>query len=187
MSSDDLPGWYLEPYILLPFSSSLSSLCWHGNKKVPANQRIQFLNSIFTGAYVFLQALLIALCYTANCDLRGQTAHFYIITIPAQMMPFCLLLVQLLFPDGVQNLKVGLCGLVAAHLHDFLTRIYPEFGGGPNLIPTPWFMSYLVRTPRVENRAFGQVFNARKEKDDSGSGGPLPDAWKSRGSGRRLG
>ncbi|KAH7033501.1 centromere/microtubule-binding protein cbf5 [Microdochium trichocladiopsis] len=147
---------------------------------------IIFLNTVLTGAMVYLQALLIALCYTANSDLRGATAHFYIITIPAQMMPYCLLLVQLLFPNGFENLKVGLTGLVAAHLHDFLTRIYPEFGNGPNLIPTPAFMSYIMSTPRIENTGFGTAFRPKSNAAGSGSG-PLPDSWRSKGPGRRLG
>lgn len=145
----------------------------------------QFLNSTLTGAMVYLQALLIGMCYTACQDMRGATAHFYIITIPAQMMPYCLLLVQLLFPNGVENLKIGLTGLVAAHLHDFLTRIYPEFGNGPNLIPTPAFISYFMITPRIQNTGFGTAI--RPKTNAAGSGGPLPDAWRSKGPGRRLG
>ncbi|KXJ93360.1 centromere/microtubule-binding protein cbf5 [Microdochium bolleyi] len=146
---------------------------------------IIFLNSTLTGAAYYLQALLIGMCYTACQDMRGATAHFYIITIPAQMMPYCLLLVQLLFPNGVENLKVGLTGLLAAHLHDFLTRIYPEFGNGPNLIPTPGFLSYFMRTPRIQNTGYGTAI--RPKDKAAGSGGPLPDAWRSKGPGRRLG
>ncbi|XXH00148.1 hypothetical protein Hte_006490 [Hypoxylon texense] len=146
---------------------------------------IILLNQVFTGAGSYLHALLIALCYTATQDKRGTSAHFYVITIPAQLMPYCLLLVQLLFPNGWYNLKVGLTGLFAAHLHDFLTRLYPEFGNGPNLLPTPGWISWILSTPRVQNTAYGQAMGPQRER--SGRTGPLPDSWRSAGPGRRLG
>ncbi|KAF3064545.1 hypothetical protein GL218_02183 [Daldinia childiae] len=142
------------------------------------------LNALFTGGFMLLQALLIALCYTATQDQRGMNAHFYVITIPAQLMPYCLLIVQLLFPNGWENLKIGLTGLVAAHLHDFLTRIYPEFGHGPNLIPTPRFLSWIMSTPRVQNTVYGQSVSP---STGGGRTGPLPDSWRTQGPGRRLG
>ncbi|KAI0130040.1 centromere/microtubule-binding protein cbf5 [Xylariales sp. AK1849] len=143
------------------------------------------LNQIFTGAGGYLQALLISLCYTATQDQRGQNAHFYVITIPAQLMPYCLLIVQLLFPNGIYLIMVGLTGLVAAHLHDFLTRLYPEFGNGSNLIPTPWFISWLMTTPTVHNTVYGSTYVPPREGQPRS--GPLPDSWRSSGPGRRLG
>ncbi|KAI2463769.1 Derlin [Annulohypoxylon bovei var. microspora] len=143
------------------------------------------LNALFTEGMLLLQALLIAMCYTATQDQRGMNAHFYIITIPAQLMPYCLLLVQLLFPGGWVNLKIGLTGLIAAHLHDFLTRIYPEFGNGPNLIPTPGLLSWIMNSPRVHNTVYGQAIQPQREA--ARGGGPLPDSWRSKGPGRRLG
>ncbi|OTA98293.1 hypothetical protein M426DRAFT_326113 [Hypoxylon sp. CI-4A] len=143
------------------------------------------LNALFTEGLLLLQALLIAMCYTATQDQRGMNATFYIVTIPAQLMPYCLLLVQLLFPGGWASFKIGLTGLVAAHLHDFLTRIYPEFGNGPNLIPTPSVLSWIMTTPRVQNTAYGQAFNPPPAR--GGRSGPLPDTWRSQGPGRRLG
>ncbi|KAI0002312.1 Der1-like family-domain-containing protein [Xylariaceae sp. FL0662B] len=141
------------------------------------------LNSIFTGAYMYMQALLIAMCYTATQDQRGMNAHFYVITIPAQLMPYCLLLVQLLFPGGWEAIKIGITGIVAAHLHDFLTRLYPQFGNGPNLIPTPGFVSWILRTPGVQRTRPGQSH----APPAGGRSGPLPDSWRSKGPGRRLG
>ncbi|KAK9416041.1 putative Centromere/microtubule-binding protein cbf5 [Seiridium unicorne] len=143
------------------------------------------LNSAVTGAGMYLQALLIAMCYTATQDQRGQMAHFYVVTIPAQLMPYCLLVVQLLFPNGWYLIKVGLTGLVAAHLHDFCTRLYPEFGNGPNLLPTPWWISWIISTPRVKNTVYGSAH--APPKDSQPRSGPLPDSWRSAGPGRRLG
>ena len=94
-----------------------------------------------------------------------------------------------------QLLPLQITGLVAAHLHDFLTRIYPEFSGGPNLLPTPGFMSSLVHTPRVLQRDYGTAFRTQprpgqtsgRTTGSSTGGSVLPDSWRSRGQGHRLG
>ncbi|KAI5865650.1 Der1-like family protein [Durotheca rogersii] len=139
---------------------------------------------LFTGAGIYLQALITTLSYTVTQDQRGMNAHFYVLTIPAQLMPYCLLLVQLLFPNGWYNVKVGLTGLFAAHLHDFLTRIYPEFGNGPNLIPTPGILKWIISIPRIQQVVYGQPSDS--PRDTGRPAGPLPDAWRSKGPGRRL-
>ena len=124
-------------------------------------------------------------------DKRGQKAGFFFFTVPAQLVPFCMLGVTLLL--NPQLLPLQVFGLVAAHAYDFLTRIYPEFGGGPNLLPTPAFMSRFVQTPRVLQRDFGTAFRARAPNEPAAgrgtgmAGSVLPDSWRSRGSGHRLG
>ncbi|KAI1747358.1 Der1-like family protein [Xylaria castorea] len=145
---------------------------------------IILVNQLLTGAVLYLHALLIAICYTATQDQRGMQAHFYVVTVPAQLMPWCMLLAQLLF-SGWGSFMLGLTGIFAAHLHDFLTRIYPEFGRGANLIPTPSFLSWVIRNPRVRNTGFGTSY--APPIDNSGRGGPLPDSWRAKGPGRRLG
>ncbi|TRX88035.1 hypothetical protein FHL15_011090 [Xylaria flabelliformis] len=145
---------------------------------------IRLVNQLLTGAVLYLHALLIAICYTATQDQRGMQAHFYVVTVPAQLMPWCMLLAQLLFA-GWGSFMLGLTGIFAAHLHDFLTRIYPEFGRGTNLIPTPSFLSWIIRNPRVTNTGFGTSY--APPVDNSGRGGPLPDSWRTKGPGRRLG
>jgi Derlin-2/3 len=85
--------------------------------------------------------------------------------------------------DGAGAAKQQLTGLFAAHLYDFLTRIWPTFGGGRNYIQTPdmvkrWFGG--TARPTVE-RSFGTGFNARQEA-------PRPAGWSGQmGPGRRLG
>ncbi|KAI0525372.1 Der1-like family protein [Xylaria bambusicola] len=145
---------------------------------------IILVNQLFTGAVLYLHGLLIAICYTATQDQRGMQAHFYVVTVPAQLMPWCMLLAQLLFA-GWGSFLLGLTGIFAAHLHDFLTRIYPEFGHGVNLIPTPGFISWILATPRMTNMGYGTSITPRS--GSSGRGGPLPDSWRSKGPGRRLG
>lgn len=114
---------------------------------------------------------------------------YYVVTVPSQWMPYLVLLVTWLMV-GMNALKIGLCGLVAAHLHDFLTRLWPEFGGGRNLLPTPGFIRRMweTRTSTVQHKAYGTSFTpAQRQESESSGSGPLPDSWKSRGSGHRLG
>lgn len=137
----------------------------------------------------FLPALILAMAYTATQDQRGQKAGFFFFTVPAQLIPLCMMGATLLMASPGQML-LQLTGLVAAHLHDFLTRIYPEFGGGRNLIPTPPFFARLVTTPRILQREYGTGIRPSQGSGSStgaqGSG-PLPDSWRTRGSGHRLG
>ena len=140
---------------------------------------------------VFTSALVLALAYTSSQDERGQKATFFVITIPAQMIPYAMLLMTLVMAGPEAN-KIQATGLVAAHLHDFLTRIWPTFGGGKNLVPTPQFVKRMFETTTatVDNKAYGTAFTPaqRATASTSGSsGGVLPESWKSRGSGHRLG
>ncbi|KAH7318580.1 centromere/microtubule-binding protein cbf5 [Stachybotrys elegans] len=153
------------------------------------------LNHILGFGYsFFLQGLIIAMCYTVTQDQRGMKANFYIITIPAQLSPYCMIAINLVMPNGVGKIPLQIMGLVSAHLYDFLTRLWPEFGGGRNLLPTPAFVSNLVRTPRVLQRTYGTAIRSGTREPDNSTGtttgaqrGPLPDSWRSRGPGQRLG
>lgn len=147
------------------------------------------LAQYFLGRVYFLQALILAMCYTATQDQRGQKAGFFFFTVPAQLIPFCMLGVTLL-TQGPEAMLLQLTGLVAAHQHDFFTRLWPEFGGGAYWIPTPGFFARLVTTPRFMQREYGMAIrNDQRTGSSTGAqgSGPLPDSWKTRGSGHRLG
>ncbi len=82
-------------------------------------------------------------------------------------------------------------GLVAAHLYDFLTRLYPTFGGGKNYIQTPqlfkrWFGAGI---PAVQARGYGTAFRPATEVPAQGrsTGSAFANAWSTRGQGQRLG
>ncbi|GJC82053.1 derlin-2 [Colletotrichum liriopes] len=148
------------------------------------------------GGGAFLPALIMAMCRTVTQDQRGMKANFYFVTIPAQLTPFCMMLVSLLFPGGYYTFMIQLMGFIAAHLYDFLSRVWPEFSGGRNLIPTPAFLSRLVQTPRFNQRGYGTAVrggggaSAQTSGSSTGvsqGGGVLPDSWRTRGPGRRLG
>ena len=131
-----------------------------------------------------------AMCYTASQDQRGIKTQYFFFTVPAQAVPYCMLLFSVLVKPWVIPLQIS--GLVSAHLHDFLTRLWPEFGGGPRLLRTPAWMSRLIETPRFFRREYGTAVRppndqTRGSSTGASTGPVLPDSWKTRGSGRRLG
>ncbi|KAK3373759.1 Der1-like family-domain-containing protein [Lasiosphaeria ovina] len=191
-------GIILDPYFVYTYVSHLET----SNPKFPRKEDalwylitvggiIITVNRLFLGNAFFLQGLTMALCYTATQDQRGAKAGFLFFTVPAQLMPYCMLLYSLLM--NPMAIPLQLSGLFAAHLHDFLTRIWPEFGGGPNLLSTPAFVSKLVTTPRFLQREYGTAIRPKSSNQPSGgargasTGSVFPDSWKTRGSGHRLG
>ncbi|CAG8974977.1 hypothetical protein HYALB_00012100 [Hymenoscyphus albidus] len=143
---------------------------------------------LITGPGFYTSALILALCYTGSQDARGQMATLYVVTIPAQWMPYCLILLTWV-TAGTTPAIVSLIGLMSAHLHLFLTKLWPEFGGGRNLLPTPGFIRRMweAKQTTVTNRGYGTAIAPGRPKSAEQGSGPLPDSWKSRGSGHRLG
>ncbi|ATY62974.1 Der1-like protein [Cordyceps militaris] len=143
--------------------------------------------------FALTRGLIVALTYTASQQQQGLQVNYMFVPLPAPLMPYAMIGVSLLFPGGIQDFFLGLYGLVAAHLYEFLTRIYPQLGGGPNILKTPKFMTSLVRA--VEGRIIQAISRpgAPAASDFAGGrstgveSGPLPDAWRTRGSGHRLG
>jgi Derlin-2/3 len=137
-----------------------------------------------------LSALILAMCYTVTQDQRGMKTQVYFVTIPAQLLPYCMILLSLFMGHDLDYIILQFEGLLAAHLYDFLTRIWPEFGGGTNYIPTPGFLSRVMNTPRVLQRSYGTAIRSTASssgRDTGAEAGPLPDSWRTRGSGQRLG
>ncbi|KAL2111220.1 hypothetical protein VUR80DRAFT_159 [Thermomyces stellatus] len=144
--------------------------------------------------FTFLPAFLIALCYTSHQDQRGQKAMIWFFTVPAQLVPYCMILMSFLSSGGATSIPLQIGGLLVAHLYDFLTRLWPEFGGGRNLLPTPRFLTHLVNAgPLLRGRARAGSGASRPVGASTGrstgfnTGDVLPESWKSRGPGRRLG
>lgn len=143
--------------------------------------------------FALTRGLIVALTYTASQQQQGLQVNYMFVPLPAPLMPYAMIGVSLLFPGGIQDFFLGLYGLVAAHLYEFLTRIYPQLGGGRNILKTPKFMTSLVRV--VEGRVIQAISRpgAPAASDFAGGrstgveSGPLPDAWRTRGSGHRLG
>ena len=84
-------------------------------------------------------------------------------------------------------------GILAAHLYDFLTRLYPTFQGGRNYIRTPAIIKRLFAKdlPAVKTTAYGTSFRPVQQPTPSRGGGWTSGfsggGWSGRGAGRRLG
>lgn len=82
-------------------------------------------------------------------------------------------------------------------MYDFLTRIWPTFGGGKNYIFTPNFVkrAFGAGVGSVQNRGYGYAVQGRGRATGAGAGAPDTAAsgrstgstWGSVGPGRRLG
>jgi len=141
---------------------------------------------------VFTSALILAFVYTFAQDNRGRRATFFIVQIPVEFLPWAML-TWTFVTGGFTATMIEGSGIIAAHLYDFLTRIYPAFGGGKNYIRTPalvrrWFGS---QQPRQIHRGYGVAYRAGN-RDTPGSSNSswyssLGGSWSGRGAGRRLG
>jgi len=193
-------GLIFDTYFLYTYGSKLETSSPHFSQPGDFFTYILFvcltilgLNVAITGAMIFTSALVLAFAYTCSQADRGQMASFFFVTIPAQWVPYAMLLTTLVMA-GPAAAMVQATGLVAAHLHDFLTRLWPTFGGGRNLIPTPTFVRRMFQTTEatVADRSHGTAFTpAQREPSSTASsfsaGEVLPESWRSRGSGHRLG
>ncbi|KAG7008050.1 25S rRNA (uridine-N(3))-methyltransferase [Physcia stellaris] len=95
------------------------------------------------GGYIFTGALILAFAYTYSQDNKGKKVSFFVITFNVIWLPWAMLLMTFIMGGPYAALHQA-AGIPAAHLYDFVTRIYPTFGGGRNYIFTPaivkrWF------------------------------------------------
>ncbi|KAK5944724.1 hypothetical protein PMZ80_001924 [Knufia obscura] len=145
-------------------------------------------------AFIFTQALLLAFIYTYAQDNRGRKVHFIFFQIPAELLPWAMLAMTLLMGGTSAALQQG-TGLVAAHLYDFLTRLYPTMQGGRNYIQTPAFVRQFFTAGRTTTtqRAYGTSFQpapqTQQQSTSSNRGwtSGFSNTWSGRGSGHRLG
>ena len=83
-------------------------------------------------------------------------------------------------------------GVIAAHLYDFLTRIYPTFQGGRNWVQTPAVVKRAFGAERssFSHKAYGTSFRPGqpvKQPSNRSWSSALGGTWGGRGAGRRLG
>ncbi|PWY64984.1 DER1-domain-containing protein [Aspergillus heteromorphus CBS 117.55] len=139
----------------------------------------------------FTSALILACVYTFSQDNRGRKVTFFVVQIPVEFLPWAMLTWTLVTSGWPAALRDS-TGIAAAHAYDFITRIYPTFGGGRNHLITPVFISqyFAAQTPRPGPRAYGTVFRAADQAQNPSSGGwasSFQSPWNRRGPGRRLG
>ncbi|KAK4032736.1 Der1-like family-domain-containing protein [Parachaetomium inaequale] len=189
-------GIIMDPYFAYQYLNQLE----RANPKFPRKEDVLWylmtvggfiilLNRVFLGGGFFLDGLIMALAYTSSQDQRGVKTNFFFFTVPAQTIPYCMLVASLLMNPA--SIPLQITGIVSAHAHDFLSRLWPQFGGGWNILSTPSFVSYLVQTPRVLQRDYGTAIRqpaaASGSSTGASTGSVLPDSWKTRGAGQRLG
>lgn len=156
----------------------------------------QLTGGVYLGGVVLLQALNMALIYTFALEDPNRQVQFYIVNMPAKYLPYAMLAVTYLMA-GPFHTMIQATGIFAAHLYDFLDRIWPEYGAGGKYTNTPLFIQKLFAgtgQPQT-NRAYGTAFAGRPANQPAaarGQGnGPLPSSWATgsawSGSGRRLG
>lgn len=138
-------------------------------------------------------ALILGLAYTYAQDNRGKKVTFYIITFNVIFLPWAILLLTLVL-GGPQAAMAQGTGLLAAHLYDFLTRLWPTFGGGRNYIFTPNFVKrwFGGDRPNINVRGYGTAYRQAtapppSRGTSSGLGAFSGGSWLGRGQGRRLG
>jgi len=184
-------GILMDPYFLFTYGSGLERDSPRFTELGSFFIYVVFIMTVivalcgsFLGGFLFLQPLILAFAYTFSQDNPNTNITIYILTFPAKYLPFALLALTFIM-DGPTSAKHQLTGLVAAHLYDFLTRIWPTFGGGRNYISTPnmvkrWFGATDGGRPEV-NRGYGTAVPARQDVPRDGN-------WSGqRGPGRRLG
>ena len=148
------------------------------------------ITMMFYGPMLTSTALILGIAYTYSQDNRGKRVSFIIITFNVILLPWAMLLMTFVMAGPDAALKQG-AGLLAAHLYDFLTRLYPTFGGGKNYIGTPavvkrWFGA---DKPSFQARGYGTAIRPATQAPSTGtsSGLGFPSAWGARGQGQRLG
>lgn len=131
--------------------------------------------------------------YSYSLENRGRTTTLLFIQIKVEYLPWAMLVISLV-TNGWNAALADFMGIVAAHQWEFLTRIWPAFGGGRNYLKTPAFIRryFAGHTADVGNREYGRYWrpsqpNERSEGTSTGRAPPLPDSWRSWGSGQRLG
>ncbi|TID19694.1 DER1-domain-containing protein [Venturia nashicola] len=183
-------GILMDPYFLFTYGSGLERDSPRFTELGSFFVYVAFVMALIValcgqllGGYMFLQPLILAFAYTFSQDNPNTNITIYILTFPAKYLPAALVFLTFIM-EGPTPAKHQLTGLVAAHAYDFLTRIWPTFGGGRNYIKTPdmvkrWFGGDASRP--VVTRGYGTAVNARQTP-------PANAGWTGqRGPGRRLG
>ncbi|KAI9826896.1 MAG: hypothetical protein M1832_005835 [Thelocarpon impressellum] len=198
-------GILLDPYFLYTYGSQLETDSPRLNQPGDMAVYVAFvctvilaLNATVMGGFIFTQSLVLALAYTYSQDNPDKKMSYFIATFRVKWLPYVMLLMTL-FMSSPDVAMIQGSGLVAAHLYDFLTRIYPAFGGGRNFLKTPsavkrFFGGDAGRRPVA--RGYGTAFAGQPTAAQPASGAStgfssgwagISGAWGSRGTGRRLG
>lgn len=182
--------WFWLPTYLFDTVKSLDRSCTDACAKL--------LAGVLLDGFVFLQPLILALAYLYAQENPESQMTFYIVTFRVKFLPYCMLLMTLVM-DSPTAAMLQATGLIAAHLYDFLTRVWPTFGGGSSPIRTPQALQQWFDKPGRgpgTTRPHGTAFQSRPGPAQASANAPstggwasgfTSNTWGSRGPGRRLG
>ncbi|TVY49022.1 Derlin [Lachnellula occidentalis] len=143
---------------------------------------ILLLNILITYGDVFASPLALCFITSTTRDTWDQPMTLFILRMPSQYFPYALLFLTLIVASP-RAAMIQATGLAAAHLYDFLTGAYPNFGIKRNLISSPALVKRLFGTQTQVERPYGTAHMP-------GAGEPawgLDLSWKRFGPGRTLG
>ncbi|KAF2811575.1 DER1-domain-containing protein [Mytilinidion resinicola] len=191
----------LDPYFLYTYASSLETESPRFTAPGDFFTYLVFVGLLIVASsglalqgYFFLQPLTLALAYTYSQDNPHRKVSFFILTFDAMYLPYSMLFLTFVLegPGAAMHQSMG---LFAAHAFDFLTRIWPTFGGGKNYIQTPMFVkrAFGADNPAPRQRGYGTAIPPRDAtaapgaQRATGRGFGFGGQWNGRGPGRRLG
>lgn len=160
----------------------------------------QLVGGLYLGGIVLLSPLTLALAYTYAQENPNMQISYFVVTFSAKWLPIVMLIGTLVMASPGAALQQS-AGLVAAHAYEFLTVVWPQYGGGRRLISTPAFVQrWFAPVGGAQRRGAGTAFNVQTpgsaqnvpQRQTGNAGGWTSsfggsNAWGSRGSGRRLG
>lgn len=190
-------GILFDTYFLWTYSSNLETSSSRFSQPGDFFVYIMFLGVFIVltaggilGGVVFCSALTLALAYTYSQDNRGKKVSYFIITFNVIWLPWAMLLMTFIM-QGPSAAYIQFTGFLAAHMYDFLTRLYPTFGGGRNFLYTPAIVKRWFGADKAgfQHRGYGTAFRPASAAPGRGtsSGFGFSSAWGTRGQGRRLG
>jgi Derlin-2/3 len=150
------------------------------------------LDSLLLGFAQFaglIHPFVVALCYTASIDESGSVSLYGIFNVPARVMPWILVAYPFL-SGSLHGTVSAFTGIVAAHMFEFIAGIWPRYGNGPQLFRTPKFIQRIFSgaASNVIHREYGTAYRPGTAAAASGAHVPgVPDGWRNRGTGHRLG
>ena len=152
---------------------------------------------------MLLSPLTLALAYTYAQENSNQQLNYFIVTFSSKWLPYAMLAMTFVMASPYMAL-IQATGLLAAHAYDFLTKVWPEHGGGRKVIWTPVLVQRWFAPPAgsAQRRGAGTAFNVKSSGANGGAAQNVPQraagsgggwasgfsgAWGERGPGRRLG
>nr|POE70930.1 derlin-1 [Quercus suber] len=201
-------GLLLDPYFLFTYGKSLETEASRFTRPgdffvylVFVACMILLTGGLYLDGPVLLSPLTLALAYTFAQENPNRQMTYFIVTFSSKWLPYAMLAMTFVM-GSPQEAFLQATGLVAAHAYDFVTKYWPEYGGGSRLLSTPQFVQNWFAQPQgtPSQRGFGTAFSGRPMQGQNSArqpaGGDRGSAWGSgfnsspwstRGQGRRLG